>query len=607
MSKEVFVSLQDCSFSYTKTPIIKGINITVHKNDKIALVGKNGVGKSTLMEILSMGKEPTEGEIWFSPNITIGFLKQKNFFNSKKTVFKYLLEKLNSQQTLHKSNQIMQVCKDLKINSNSDLRYLSGGMIRKIALAELLIKKPNLLFLDEPTNHLDIESIEWLENFLNKNFKGAFLVVSHDRKFLENITNKVFWMDRGTIKVSPKGFLNFNDWSQQLIDHERRRLKNKENLLRQELEWLTKGVKARRKRNEKRKESVINLKKDYNNERSQFFKSISTVNFSHHKDLELGPNVIAQLFNVSKKYRLGDQDINLIENFNYKLVRGEKIGILGKNGIGKSTLMKLFSKQIDPDSGNVKLRESIQYSYFDQKSEQINEKLSIKENLIPNGGDYLLVNSVKKHICGYLKNFLFDPSIVNDKVSTLSGGQRNRLLLAKILASPKQLLILDEPTNDLDLETLDMLKDYIISYTGTVLIASHDRDFLDNVAKKIFYFIGNGKIHISYETCSEILQRGEKNMNKDESECKKKAVKYEKNQSSKKPVNIEKKIKQIMSKIEKIEKKIIDRSKIIQDTNLYEENIEMFYQVTKEIEGFQTDLSLLEKEWKNLEEENFEI
>ena len=595
MVKEVFVSLNNCTFSYTNVPTIKDLSITIHQSDKIALVGKNGVGKTTLMDIISKLREPTTGEMWFNPGISIGYLKQKNFYSQNKLVNQYLENKFKNVEQITKT--IKNVCSELKIDQFEKLLNLSGGMMRKLALVELIISQPKMLLLDEPTNHLDIESIEWLENFLNKDFKGAFLVVSHDRKFLDNVTNKVFWMDRGNVKVSSKGFYNFDNWSQELIEHERRNIKNKENFLKNEKEWLSKGIKARRKRNEKRKENVSLFEGNLKKEKSEFLRSISKIKFTQINDLELGPNVIAQFYNVNKNFLLGKINKKIIKNFNYKLVRGEKVGILGKNGVGKSTLLKLLIKKIQTDSGSVKLRDSIQYSYFDQKSEQINDSLSLKENLIPNGGDYLEVNSVKRHICGYLKNFLFDPAAVDDKVSTLSGGQKNRLLLAKILAKPKQLLLLDEPTNDLDLETLDLLKEYIKVYRGTVLIASHDRDFLDAVTEKIFFFSGDGEIEISFEKCSNLLK---KNKLKLENRLKEK---IESKNYKKKPISLDKKIKQILGKMEKLEKQIYNNTKIVQEID-FKHNNEKFFLISKKIEDDQQEIIELEKIWRELEEEN---
>ena len=606
MNKELVISLQDCSFSYTKTPILKNLNLSIHRSDKIALIGKNGVGKSTLMEILSKEKTPESGEIWFHPNITYGFLKQKNLLDKEITTEEYLKGEILDDSLFDTTYKIDIFCKKLKINKYQKLNQLSGGGIRKVSLASVIMNEPSMLFLDEPTNHLDIESIDWLEDYLKNQYSGSVLVVSHDRKFLGNITNKVFWMDRGTIKVSPNGFASFDEWSEKLIDHERRELKNKNNLLKQELEWLSKGVKARRKRNERRKENVRSLEKNFKKQKSDFMIAISKVKFNQMEFEEIGPNVIAQFFNASKSYRTNNKDLILLKNFDYKITRGEKIGLLGVNGIGKSTLLNILIKKIKLDSGSLKLRDKIDYSYFDQQSDQINENLSIKENLISSGGDYLDVGGKKKHICGYLKNFLFDPSDINDKVFTLSGGQKNRLLLAKILANPKQLLILDEPTNDLDLETLDMLIDFLESYNGTTVIASHDRDFLDQVTNKKFYFKGRGEIEISVKLCDEILNKeiDKKNNNRNIIYENKKINKEINFKNPKKKAPIISRIKQVIIKIEKIEYKIKEYSKSLENNNLYLEDKEKFFITTKKIEDLNKELFELESKWKELEEES---
>ena len=594
MSKEVLLSIQECTFSYAKTPILKNISIAIHNLDKIALVGKNGVGKSTLLQIIQSKKEPESGDIWINPKVNIGYLKQKNNLDIDGNVRSFLIKELEPFEIINLEVKIRDFCIQLKIDENQDLKSLSGGSIRKLILAKLLILKPRILLLDEPTNHLDIDSILWLENYLKNDFKGAFLVISHDRIFLNNITNKVFWMDRGGVKISPRGFKNFDEWSQGLIEHERRTIKNKSNLLKQELEWLSKGVKARRKRNERRKDNVFLLKDELKKENSEFIKSISKVKFEEKNFSELGPNVICQFSNVSKKYKTGNKDAIIMKDFNYKFHRSERIGVIGTNGSGKTTFFKLLIQSIKPDIGVVKLRNLIEYSYFDQKGEQLDDKKSLKENLIMSGGDYIEVNGTKKHICGYLKNFLFDPSSVNDLVSTLSGGQRNRLLLAKILANPKQLLILDEPTNDLDMETLNTLVEFLDNYNGTVLISSHDRSFLDKTVEKLFYFHGDGKIEISLQKCSDFLElKGEKKYLKAKN----------KNLSAKKikPKNSEKILNQMLKKIEKTENEISLYTQKLTKDNLYIDDNNEFQNLINKIKDKQNILLELEKKWIEIE------
>ena len=604
--KEPLISFQNCSFGFTKKKVLNSVDIVIHSGDKIALVGKNGVGKTTFINILSGNRIPDDGETWISPNLSIGHIQQNINNNSNQIVEDYLKKITDVIDIKNKKQNIKNLCKEIKLDLDMPVNQLSGGLKRKLHLVENIIKSPELLLLDEPTNHLDIDSIIWLENYLNKKFKGAFLVISHDRKFLENVTNKVFWMDRGKIKVSPKGFYNFEQWSNNLINHEKREIKNKDNLLKRELDWLSKGVKARRKRNNRRLENISNLKKELKHQKSEFIKSVSKVKIEYSDDNQISYNLIAQIHNISKFYILNNKKKIIFSKFSYKLHKGEKIGVLGKNGAGKTTLFKLFTKQIEPDEGIIKLRKSIGISYFDQHGDLFTDHKSIKENMIPSGGDYIDVNGKRIHICGYLKNFLFNPSDLANKVSTLSGGQRNRLLLAKILAKPNQLMILDEPTNDLDTETLDILIDFINAYEGTVLISSHDRDFLDKTVHKLFYFHGDGKIDISNKKCSDFLD--EKIFSKNKNVVEKINTKIENNTTISQFNNsgyiIRKDIKKILQKIEKGEEEISKMQLIISEPDLYNKDKKKFDDLAKEIELKKFELKKLEEQWINLEEEN---
>ncbi len=594
--RELLLSLNNCSFGYSKNKIFENLFFNINDGDKIALVGRNGVGKTTLMDILSKKKTIDGGKSWFLPNLTTGYLvqKKKQYFSGNTRQF----IKMSCKDETNFDYKLERYAKELKLNLNLEFNTLSGGLKRKAYLAELIIKNPKLLLLDEPTNHLDIESIIWLEKYLAKEFKGSFLVVSHDRTFLKKITNKVFWLDRKNIKISPKGFYDFDNWSSQIIEHEKKVLKNKNNLLKQELDWLSKGVKARRKRNMKRKIQAKELELSLKQEQNEFIKSIKKVNVTQAEENNdfFGPNVVASFFKVSKAYC--ENKITLFKDFNFKLHKGEKIGLIGKNGSGKSTMFKFLTGDIQPDSGSVKIKHSINFSYFDQMGSQFNDQKSIKENLIPGGGDYLDVNGFKKHICGYLKNFLFDPKDVSNLVSTLSGGQRNRLLLAKVLANPKQLMILDEPTNDLDSDTLDILINFINGYKGTVLISSHDRNFLDETVDKIFFFHGNGEIELHLGSCSEMLLKFQ---NKEFPTEKKMKIKNQKKISK---INYHKEIQKILKQIQIVEKKIQLEKKSLEDPQLYKKDKLKFEEVVNKISDYEKNLKLLEKDWIFLEEQN---
>jgi len=597
MLNDVFLSLNSCEFAFGKRIIFDDISLSIHRDDKTAIVGKNGVGKSTLFNIISNKIKIDSGELWINPKINIGYLNQREKFKENINILDFLrncVEEPNNSDFL-----IKRLCKGLKIDVNQTLDKLSGGMKRKLNLASIVIKDPDLLLLDEPTNHLDLESIEWLQTYLVNEFKGSFLVISHNRSFLKKVTNKVFWIDRTKIRISPKGFREFNEWSQSLINQEKREIDNKKKILFQEMEWMAKGVTARRKRNVRRKENFFNFKEEFENQRRDFLKSISKVKINYEENESNSPNLLVNFFNVKKKFTVLDKEKVILKNFNYKLMKGEKIGIIGKNGSGKSTFLNLVVNNNTVTEGSIKIRKNIEISLFDQSGIQFDNEKTIKENLIPGGGDYLFVGEKKSHICGYLKNFLFDPKKIDYKVGLLSGGERNRLLLAKILANPREILILDEPTNDLDMETIDILIDFLKVYDGGVLVASHDKDFLEQVVDKYLFLDGNGNYKISLDWrvfSNEAIVKDNNVVNK-----------VEKNKSFKSE-NIEKQINRILKKIEKKELKLSELTLELEKQDFESMgNSEKYQFLIKNIKEAQDDLSLLEKEWYELEEKSMDM
>jgi ATP-binding cassette subfamily F protein uup len=597
MLNDVFLSLNSCEFAFGKRIIFDDISLSIHRDDKTAIVGKNGVGKSTLFNIISNKIKIDSGELWINPKINIGYLNQREKFKENINILDFLRTCVEDPNNSDFS--IKRLCKGLKIDINQTLDKLSGGMKRKLNLASIVIKDPDLLLLDEPTNHLDLESIEWLQKYLVNEFKGSFLVISHNRSFLKKVTNKVFWIDRTKIRISPKGFREFNEWSQSLINQEKREIDNKKKILFQEMEWMAKGVTARRKRNVRRKENFFNFKEEFENQRRDFLKSISKVKINYEENESNSPNLLVNFFNVKKKFTVLDKEKVILKNFNYKLMKGEKIGIIGKNGSGKSTFLNLVVNNNTVTEGSIKIRKNIEISLFDQSGIQFDNEKTIKENLIPGGGDYLFVGEKKSHICGYLKNFLFDPKKIDYKVGLLSGGERNRLLLAKILANPREILILDEPTNDLDMETIDILIDFLKVYDGGVLVASHDKDFLEQVVDKYLFLDGNGNYKISLDWrvfSNETINEDNNVVNK-----------VEKNKSFKSE-NIEKQINRILKKIEKKELKLSELTLELEKQDFESMGNSKEYQfLIKNIKEAQDDLSLLEKEWYELEEKSMDM
>lgn len=493
MSSKLLITIQNAHIYFGKTTLFEDLSFNIHDDSKICLIGKNGAGKSTLMnmifgsQILDLGKR-----IEF-PGLSISYLTQDLKFDPKQKVFDYLFSGLKAEKRNEDNIYLIDaIAHPLQVNTENLMGHLSGGELRRAALAHALIEDPDLLLLDEPTNHLDFQTIKWLEDYL-RNFKGSLVCISHDRAFLKQISNRVFWLDRGKIRVCPKGYGYFEEWSQMLIEQEERELLNRQKIIELEEEWASKGVKARRKRNERRVEQMKIAREQLKKDQSLFRQTM--------KKLELDPippamssKIVAEFIKVSKKFNNEGGERKILENFNLRVLKGDKIGILGNNGSGKTSFLKMLIGQLQPDAGKVKLARNLEISYFDQKRSDLKLDESLIKNLVPSGGDHVNVMGKMRHVCGYLKDFLFDPKSANDLVGTLSGGQKNRLMLAKVLANPGACLILDEPTNDLDMDTLDMLEEVLFNYKGTLFVVSHDRDFLEKTVNKLLVFEGDGKV-----------------------------------------------------------------------------------------------------------------
>ena len=526
MPSDLIFSLRDVDVRFGKKEIFKGLNLNIHRGNLVALVGKNGVGKTTLMKIIMGTQELDNGELWSYPSLHVSYFTQHFELDFSKSVEDEMSKVIKNDDEKYK---IDIYCDNLNLDKKANIKSLSGGQKRRIALAKSLIPESDILLLDEPTNHLDLECIQWLEQHL-KGLNRVMICVSHDRTFLSNFTNKVFWLDRGDLKVSPGGFKNFDAWSAELLDQEFRELKNRKQFVNLEVEWAQRGVKARVKRNVKRLERARELKDQLEKDESSYRLAIKKAKPMAVQPSSDNSKFIAEFIKASISYPNSSKAI--LKNISLKITKGDRIGLLGKNGTGKSTLLKTLIGELKVPDGSVRLKKNLEFSYFDQLRNDLNTNKSLKEILVPNGGDYLSVQGKERHVCSYLKDFQFDPKRVNDTILSLSGGQQNRLLLSKVLANPKTGLILDEPTNDLDLETMDLLTEMLSGYKGTLLIVSHDRDFLDQTVNKIISFDGDGKISTFLGGYSDFLnhQSGkfETNKNKKKKEDIKKIKKLEK-------------------------------------------------------------------------------
>lgn len=603
MSSQLILSIKEAMVRFKDKPIFEDLNFNLHQKSRIALVGKNGSGKTTLMKMIAGEIELEEGERWLENKIEIGFLNQEFVNLSNKNILQELVSTINDDE--EKKFKIDIITEALNINLKSKLIDLSGGQLRKVGLAKALINEPDILLLDEPTNHLDLEVIEWLENYLNK-YNGTIICVSHDRTFLSNVTNKVFWIDRGNLKISPKGFKFFDEWSQSLLEQEEKELRNRKQSLSVDIEWASKGVKARVKRNVRRLEQIKLMQKKLEEDESSYRRAISKIKVNSNIKFKDHAKSISEFFNVSKSFKTNSEEIKILENFNFKINKGDRIGILGGNGSGKTTFLKLLLKEEIPDKGTIKNFKNIEFSYFDQKRSDLFLKETIKKNMCPSGGDYINVMGKDRHVYGYLKEFQFDPKILNDYVSTLSGGQKNRLMLAKILANPKSCLILDEPTNDLDMDTLDLLEEILINYKGTLIIVSHDRDFLDQTVTRILAFQGDGKVIDCIGGYSDYLKL-KKNSFKNKNLIKHDLNKVKKDNQSKISNNnkltykLEHELSIIPSEIEKLETIISQMNNILSDADLYTKNIDKFLESSKTLEMSKKKLDELETRWLELD------
>ena len=603
MSSQLILSIKEAMVRFKDKPIFEDLNFNLHQKSRIALVGKNGSGKTTLMKMIAGEIELEEGERWLENKIEIGYLNQEFVNLSDKNILQELISTINDDE--EKKFKIDIITEALNINLKSKLIDLSGGQLRKVGLAKALINEPDILLLDEPTNHLDLEVIEWLENYLNK-YNGTIICVSHDRTFLSNVTNKVFWIDRGNLKISPKGFKFFDEWSQSLLEQEEKELRNRKQSLSVDIEWASKGVKARVKRNVRRLEQIKLMQKKLEEDESSYRRAISKIKVNSNIKFKDHAKSISEFFNVSKSFKTNSEEIKILENFNFKINKGDRIGILGGNGSGKTTFLKLLLKEEIPDKGTIKNFKNIEFSYFDQKRSDLFLKETIKKNMCPSGGDYINVMGKDRHVYGYLKEFQFDPKILNDYVSTLSGGQKNRLMLAKILANPKSCLILDEPTNDLDMDTLDLLEEILINYKGTLIIVSHDRDFLDQTVTRILAFQGDGKVIDCIGGYSDYLKL-KKNSFKNKNLIKHDLNKVKKDNQSKISNNnkltykLEHELSIIPSEIKKLETIISQMNNILSDADLYTKNIDKFLESSKTLEMSKKKLDELETRWLELD------
>ena len=472
--------VDDIHLTHGVAPLLDGASLSVGRDDRICLVGRNGSGKSTLLKIIAGQIEADSGERFVQPGIHVEYLAQDPDFKGFPKAEDFILQGLMNNEDRQRAFQLMA---DLHIDGAADIAPMSGGERRRVALAKAMACQPEVLLLDEPTNHLDLPAIEWLEGALRQ-INSALVLVSHDRRFLSNMANQTVWLDRGQTKLMRKNFGHFEDWRDGELEREAQAQHKLDRKIAREEDWLRYGVTARRKRNVRRLGELHNLRqarRDYRGPQGDIDAVLQAGDRSG--------KLVVKADKIAKAY--GDK--KLIDNFSTQIKRGSRIGLIGPNGAGKTTLLNILLGALTPDSGNVRLGKNLTPLILDQQRQGIKQDWNVKDALTDGAGDLVSVGEDTMHVIGYMKNFLFHPAQMRTPVTVLSGGEQARLFLARGLRQSSNLLVMDEPTNDLDLETLDLLQEMISAYDGTVILVSHDRDFLDRTVTAVFNAEGEGR------------------------------------------------------------------------------------------------------------------
>jgi ATP-binding cassette subfamily F protein uup len=466
----------------TPTSGAEPIDLHVLPGDRLALIGRNGAGKTTLLRIITGKIEADRGQRRIKPGTRIVFLEQDPDFKPFSTLMEFAI----GGEDAPAAHEVEAIAGQLGIDMSRPAATASGGEKRRAAIARALAQEPDLLLLDEPTNHLDLGAIDWLEDWLSR-YRGAFITISHDRTFLTRLTRATLWLDRGTLRRKEVGFGGYEAWEESVYAEEARAAERLDAKLKIEAHWLERGVTARRKRNQGRLEKLHQMRAV----RAAMISGAGAAKLKLASDDDFKSKSVIVAENISKTYA----ERPIIKPFSLRIQNGDRIGIVGANGAGKTTLLKMLTKELDPDTGTVTHAKTLSGVMIDQQRKLLEPNATVRQ-ILAQGGDWIDVRGVRKHVMAYLKDFLFDPGLVDTKVGILSGGERSRLLLAREFARTANLLVLDEPTNDLDLETLDLLQEVIADFDGTVLIVSHDRDFLDRTVTVTLGLDGSGKVDI---------------------------------------------------------------------------------------------------------------
>lgn len=625
------ISLNDISLEFGDVPILRHANLVINNQERVCLIGRNGAGKSTLCRIITGEQLADEGEIIRKPHLRISQLTQALPEELDKTVHEYVADGLQHLQCLideyneavvayknksglkiiqdlqhqieveggwHIDQQVDTVLTELDLPIDKKLAELSGGWQRRVSLARALVSNPELLLLDEPTNHLDLATIEWLEDKV-RYFPGSVLFITHDRVFLQKLATRIVELDRTRLSSWPGNYQNFLRRKEEVNHAEDIEQSLFEKKLSEEEAWIRQGIKARRTRNEGRVRALKAMREEQL-ERKQFKRQPGARIHIEESENESGRKVI-EMHKVC--YGYGDE--LLIDKFTLRVRRGDRIGLIGNNGVGKSTLLNLMLGRIEPQSGIVKLGTNLSVGYFDQMRRDLDPEKTIAE-VVGDGRDYIQLNGKDRHVIGYLRGFLFNAKRAMTPIKAISGGERNRVILARLFTRPSNLLVLDEPTNDLDVETLEVLEEKLMEYTGTLIIVSHDREFLDNVVTSVLVFEDNNRIEQYAGGYSDWLRQGKHLAEKDNPNRNelKEQIPLNKDAAPTTPKKLSYKLQrefdQLPDKIETLEAAVHDLQQQTNDPDFYQQNYEKIAPVIDELKNKQQELDAAMERWVEL-------
>ena len=588
------LKMTDVRLAFGGKPLFEGVTFTLAKGERAALVGRNGAGKSTLMRLITGRHEPDDGDLWIHPGTVITTVEQEPDLSTFDSVLDYATS--SGAEPWRAEAELGH----FGVNPAASPSILSGGQIRRSALAKAFALDPDVLLLDEPTNHLDVPMIETLETRLI-GFNGAVLLVSHDRRFMETVTTNTLWLRDGVVLKSPKGYGDFERWAEEIEEAEIRQLEKLKTQLKAEEHWLQRGVTGRRARNMGRLHKLKAMRAEAARRKAAIVAQKAKAGISADDAGHQSRKVI-EAFGLTKAYG----DLKIVEGLDFKILRGDRVGFIGPNGVGKTTLLKLLLGELERDSGNVKLNPAVRITYLDQTRETLRPKDTLWEALAPQGGDSLMVQGRQQHVAAYARDFLFKPDQLRQPVAALSGGERNRLTLAIALAQSTDVLVLDEPTNDLDMQTLDLLEDMLLNFEGTLILVSHDRAFLDATVTSCLVPLGDGEW---VETAggwtdaqSQIKGKPGKANKTDRKSKSDKPRSGDPKQPTKLSFKDQHRLKEVEEAMPRLETEIEDLEAQLSDPNLFNDDPDAFHRINSRLEAARAELEQAELDWMDIEE-----